>query len=137
MDPTFDLSIRHLDSAAAEELTHVLSSPAVLTRGSCEMEIDSSVGDVNKGLKLIDIIKGSAVPVNATVSGKAGSMAAVILQCCAVRRMSSTATLHYHYGSWRISFLVYFDAEMAVLNRKNGMKYQQALIDPIISRTGM
>ena len=137
MPPDSDLCIRHMDSATVDELTQVLNSPEILTRGFCELDIDSVGGDVKNGLKMIELIKGSRAPVNATVSGRAASMAAVILQCCAVRRMRSTATLHYHYGSWRISFLVYFDAEMAALNRTNAVKYQQSLIEPITARTGM
>jgi ATP-dependent protease ClpP protease subunit len=75
--------------------------------------------------------------MNATVIGEACSAAAVILQCAHIRRMTRKATLHYHYGSWRISFMVYFDEKLARLNRQQAIEYQEALILPITTRTGM
>lgn len=114
-----------------------LSSSLFLNQEFCEMEINSNGGDVVHGLHIVDIINKHPAHLRATVEKEAGSMAAIILQCAEVRRMRRTATLHYHYGSWRISFLVYFDKALAASNRKKAREYQKALIEPIVKRVGI
>lgn len=137
MPSRFDVSIRHIDQATLSTLEQSLSSCQSRCKDACEIEITSKGGDVDVGLRMIRLIRDSQVSVNATVVGEAGSTAAVILQCCKIRRMTKTATLQYHYGSWRVSFLIYFDDEIAERNRVNGVRYQNALIEPIVARTGM
>lgn len=128
--------LRHIDSATTLALEQAICS-AHNHNKSVEIVISSKGGDVDEGLRVVKLIVNSPVMVNAIVVGQAGSMAAVILQCASIRRMELSATLHYHYGSWRVSFLAYFDAEMAERNRKKAVAYQHALILPIVARTGM
>ena len=134
MPPSFDVSIRNFERATAKNLERVLQLRALQRETSCELEITSKGGDVNHGLRMIQFIRDSPLAVNATVVTEAGSMAAVILQCCKIRRIMSNATLHYHYASWRISLMVYFDAELAERNRLSGIKLQNDLIEPIKKR---
>jgi ATP-dependent protease ClpP protease subunit len=133
----FDVSIRQIDQATLSALEQSIDSCHATCKDACEVKITSKGGDVDVGLRMIRLIKESPVSVNATVVGAAGSTAAVVLQCCKIRRMTKSATLQYHYGSWRVSFLVYFDDEIAERNRVNGTRYQNALIEPIVARTGM
>jgi ATP-dependent protease ClpP protease subunit len=102
-----------------------------------EILISSKGGDVDEGLKMIEVIKKSPVDVSATVIGEAGSIAAVILQYAKVRRMRADATLHYHFGSWRVSFMIYFDEKLAEANREKGVGLQMKLIAPIMERARM
>ena len=128
--------LRHIDSETTQALERAICS-AHSHHKSVEIVITSKGGDVDEGLRVVKLIGKSPVIVNATVVCQAGSMAAVILQCANIRRMEHSATLHYHYGSWRVSFLAYFDAEMAERNRRKAVAYQSALILPIVTRTGM
>lgn len=136
MPTQYDFSIKKIDDETALELEKVLASLAQ-KKQSCELEVSCKGGDVILGLKMMKLIKESPVTVNATVVGEAGSTAAVILQCCKIRRILEDATLHYHYGSWRVSWLIYYDKDLAERNRLKGMEYQQALIEPIALKAGI
>lgn len=127
--------LRHIDKTSTQALERAIH--ATLHGKTLEIAINCKGGDVIEGLKMMKFISESGITINGTVCGEAGSMAAVILQCMNVRRMTQGSFLHYHYGSWRISFLAYYDREIAERNHKKAVEYQQALILPIMKRTGM
>lgn len=137
MLPPYDFSIHQIDRATTDTLKEGLNVIALKGRDTCELEITCRDGEVIDGLKMIQVIKDGPVVANGTMVGDTGSMAAVILQCCRKRRMMSNATLHCHYGHWRVSFLAYFDNAMAARNRQAGIAHQQALIEPISKRLGI
>lgn len=137
MSRIYDASLRHINSGATHELERILHSLEAEKKLTCELEINCAGGDIVEGIKMMRIIQKSPVHVCATVVNEAGSTAAVILQCCDTRRMMSDATLHYHYGSWRVSFMVYYDKKLLERNRQRAMDYQEQLIAPIIKRSGM
>ena len=137
MSQTYDASLRHINNSTTRELEEVLHSLEIQKKTTFELEINCAGGDIIEGIKMMRIIEKSPLHVRATVVNEAGSTAAVILQCCDTRRMMGNATLHYHYGSWRVSFMVYYDKKLLERNRQRAMQYQGQLITPIIRRSGM
>ncbi len=131
------MELRHIDRDSVEMLRKATHSPRALEQGVCNILIESKGGDPNIGFLMMEVIRNSPVPVLATVEKEAGSTAAVILQACHRRIMHKNAHLRYHYASWRVSFIIYFDEEIAEKNRKKGIELQNRLILPVRERTGM
>lgn len=94
-------------------------------------------GSTDVGLAIVHLIETSPVPITGIVVEKACSMAAIILQACHTRKIHKNAYLDYHYGSWRVSLLTYFDEELMKRNTEAGMKIQRELFQPVINRTNM
>jgi ATP-dependent protease ClpP protease subunit len=134
---SYEMELRHIDRDSVEALRGATLSPQALKKGICDILIESKGGDPNIGFLMMEIIRRSPIPVHATVDKEAGSTAAVILQSCHRRIMHKNAHLRYHYASWRVSFIIYFDEEIAEKNRKKGIDLQHRLILPIMERTGM
>lgn len=130
------IPLKQIDSATTFMLDRAVRM-AHSKKKQLEILISSRGGDVDEGLRMIEVIKKSNLDVYATVVGEAGSIAAVILQHAKVRRMRSDATLHYHFGSWRVSFMIYFDEKLARANRERGIELQMKLIAPIMERAKM
>ena len=94
-------------------------------------------GSTEVGLGIVRLIETSPVPITGIVVQKACSMAAIILQACHTRIMHKGAYLHYHYGGWPVSLLIYFDHELMKENMKAGIALQNALFAPLKNRTNM
>lgn len=133
----YDMELRHIDRDSVEILRRATHSPRALKKGACDILIESKGGDPNIGFLMMEVIQHSPVPVLATVEKEAGSTAAVILQTCHRRTMRQNAHLRYHYASWRVSFIIYFDEEIAAKNREKALELQHRLILPIMERSGM
>lgn len=127
--------LRQIDVATVKRIEELAEKD--FAGESITLLINCKGGDVYAGLKIIKAISRSKTPFIGHVKKEAGSMAAVILQACHERVMESDASLHYHYGSWRVSFLIYFDQKMMKRNTKKAIELQELLIMPIVRRTGM
>ena len=125
--------LQQIDSAAVTEFRELLANAS----GGMSFVISCRGGDVNCGFEIIEAIESSPVTVSGIVRREAGSAAAIILQACHDRVMENGSTLHYHYASWRVSLLIYFDKQLMKRNRQSGIAMQERLIEPIVKRTGM
>jgi ATP-dependent protease ClpP protease subunit len=128
--------LRHINEATTMAISRAIHS-ARTHRKQLEILINSGGGDVEEGLRIIEMLKRSPVQVNATVDGTAGSTAAVIFQCATVRRMTASSTLLYHYANGRVGFQAFYDKKMLDRFRDKVLACQNALIEPIKQRTGM
>ena len=128
--------LQDIDHETVERLRETIAK-AEASESEITLLINSNGGDIKEGLKIVELITHSHALIKGQVIGKAVSMAAVILQACHERSMNETAYLRYHYGSWRVSFRMYFEPEMLQRNIESGIKLQERLILPIAKKTGM
>ena len=110
---------------------------ALKNKGEVEIAIDCAGGEVDLGLEIMNLIEASPVRIIGRVTGRAASMAAIILQCCHERQIDERAYLRFHYASWPVSFRMYFEPEMLQKNIDSGKKLQERLIVPIMKSSGM
>ena len=128
--------LRQIDHAAVKSLGKAIRAAA--KKGAIlELMIDCKGGSIDEGFKIIELIEDSPVRIEGRVTKEAGSMAAVILQVCHYRVMDTEATLHYHYGSWRVSFLIYFDEKMMQANKEKAIALQGQLVSKMTKKSGI
>ena len=128
--------LRQVDHAAVRSLEKAIRNAEKRGEG-LTLLIDCKGGSIDEGFQIIELIKASPVRIEGLVTGEAGSMAAVILEACHYRAMKTTSTLHFHYGSWRVSFLIYYDEARMEANRKSAIAKQSRMSAIIMQKSGM
>ena len=128
--------LRQIDHAAVRNLGKAIDAAAKMHTGLV-LQIDCNGGSIDEGFKVIELIEQSPIRIHGRVTKEAGSMAAVILQACHYRVMDMGTSLHYHYGSWRVSFLIYFDEQLMLANKERAITLQRRLIAKMIAKSGM
>ncbi len=128
--------LRQIDHVAVKLLEKAICS-AEKKCVELELLINCKGGSIDEGFRIIELIEASPIRIKGQVTKEAASMAAVILQACHYRMMDVGATLHYHYGSWRVSFLIYFDEEVMRANKERATALQRRLIAQIIKKSSM
>lgn len=125
-----------LDKRTVEHLDALIEL-AQLKGDGIDMDISGHDGGSSDiGLEITNLLENTRVPITGIVRKNACSMAAIIFQSCATRKMHEAAYLDFHYALAR-HLLTYFDDELMARNKKSGIVLQEKLFAPAMKRNGM